>query len=160
MNYQEIEGDLIEMAKTGHFDVITHGCNCQCRMRSGIAVQMAKEFNVDLLPLELPAYKGAVNKLGQVDLTFSHTYDLYIINSYTQYNYGREVMQLDYEALTLCLRKINFMLSGRRIGLPQIGCGLAGGDWDIVKGIIQRELKDCKVTVVIYKKPKYEHEPL
>lgn len=28
---------------------------------------------------------------------------------------------------------------------------LAGGDWDRIKEIIQEELKDCEVTVVIYK---------
>lgn len=38
-----------------------------------------------------------------------------------------------------------------KIGLPQIGCGLAGGDWNKVKEIIKKELKDCFVTVVIYK---------
>ena len=41
------------------------------------------------------------------------------------------------------------MFSGKHIGLPKIGAGLAGGDWNIIKKIIQTELKDCKVTVVI-----------
>ena len=50
------------------------------------------------------------------------------------------------------MRKINHMFKGQHIGLPRIGCGLAGGDWDIVRGIIQTELKDCHVTVVNYKK--------
>ena len=31
-----------------------------------------------------------------------------------------------------------------------IGCGLAGGDKSIVKGIIKKELKDCKITMVNY----------
>jgi O-acetyl-ADP-ribose deacetylase (regulator of RNase III) len=50
------------------------------------------------------------------------------------------------------MRKINSIFSGKHIGLPQIGAGLAGGDWNKIKKIIQDELKDCKVTIVIYKK--------
>jgi O-acetyl-ADP-ribose deacetylase (regulator of RNase III) len=36
--------------------------------------------------------------------------------------------------------------------MPKIGAGLAGGDWNRIKKIIQTELKDCKVTIVIYNK--------
>lgn len=31
MRYQEVDGDLIELAKKGEFDVIAHGCNCRIR---------------------------------------------------------------------------------------------------------------------------------
>jgi O-acetyl-ADP-ribose deacetylase (regulator of RNase III) len=48
------------------------------------------------------------------------------------------------------MRKINHVFKDNHIGLPQIGCGLAGGDWEIVKKIIQDEFADCNVTVVIY----------
>ena len=37
-------GDLIELAKTGSFDVIIHGCNCQCRMGRGIALTIKQQF--------------------------------------------------------------------------------------------------------------------
>ena len=30
-----IEGDLIGLAKAGHFDVIVHGCNCHNTMGRG-----------------------------------------------------------------------------------------------------------------------------
>jgi hypothetical protein len=63
-----------------------------------------------------------------------------------------EQKPLDYDALILCLRKMNHIFKGKRIGLPQIGCGLARGNWAIVKELIINELKDCNVTVVIYNK--------
>ena len=169
MNYQEIEGDLIKFAKESKFDVIAHGCNCFCTMGAGIAPQMAKEFGCDKFALEKPWYKGNINKLGCIDFNkidlatreIVHSCNpvsesLYVINAYTQYYYGRNHedgvdIPLDYEALTLCMRKINFRFKGRHIGLPQIGCGLAGGDWDRVKSIIQSELCDCDITIVIYK---------
>ena len=97
--------------------------------------------------------------------------NLSVVNAYTQYQPGAN---LDYEALTLCLRKINHIFKGKHIGLPKLGCGIAGGIWDLdeyliasgtdfvkwknhknkgfndVKTIIQEELKDCNVTIVIY----------
>jgi O-acetyl-ADP-ribose deacetylase (regulator of RNase III) len=170
MNF--LYGDLINLAKEGTFDVITHGCNCFSKMGAGIAPQMAKAFKCDTYELELQGKD--INKLGQIDYKTlvlgkgsiwideynSNTLgepELTVVNSYTQYSYGRNHKDgvknpLDYEALTVCLRKINSIFKGKHIGLPKIGCGLAGGNWEIVKKIINKELKDCKVTVVIYKK--------
>jgi O-acetyl-ADP-ribose deacetylase (regulator of RNase III) len=175
MPYNEIYGDLIKLSLEGSFDVITHGCNCHCTMGAGIAPQMAKAFGCDRFEMEAPEYKGDLNKLGTIDYELLHfsnwdkkfqkypdegdqiLYKLYVVNSYTQYNYGANhadgvARPLDYEALTLCLRKINQFFKGQHIGLPQIGAGLAGGNWNRIKSIIQQELRDCKVTVVIYKK--------
>jgi O-acetyl-ADP-ribose deacetylase (regulator of RNase III) len=172
--YKEIEGDLISLAKEGMFDVITHGCNCLCQMGAGIAPQMAKAFFADKMEKEGEEYKGDINKLGTIDwhyitdtgngLRISNPNDLHVddvlvtvVNSYTQFSYGKNHIDgvskpLDYEALTMCMRKINHIFKGQHIGLPQIGAGLAGGDWNRIKQIIQKELNDCEVTVVIYKK--------
>lgn len=175
MEYNEIHGDLITLANAGTFEVITHGCNCHCMMGAGIAPQMAKAFRCDTFKMEREDHKGDINKLGTIDyelLYFSNwdkkfqrypdegdeiLYKLYVVNSYTQYNYGANhadgvARPLDYDALTLCLRKMNLIFKGKHIGLPQIGAGLAGGNWNRIKSIIQQELRDCRVTVVIYKK--------
>ena len=159
--YQEIEGDLIKLAKEGKFDVIAHGCNCFCTMKSGIAPQMAEAFTCDKFPLEHINYKGNINKLGQIDHLYApvnSTNGLYvrIVNCYTQYYHKSNsphpnIPCIDYQALQLCLLKINHIFKGKHIGLPQIGCGQAGGDWDVVRAIIKSRLRDCDVTVVIYK---------
>lgn len=151
--YREIEGDLIEMAQLGEFDVIAHGCNCFCTMGAGIAPQMAKAFGADKFRMEGDEYKGNFNKLGVIDPVT--TDGLTIINCYTQYSFGANHSDgtkspLDYTALRMCLRKIKFAYKDKIIGLPQIGCGLAGGEWTIVKAVIKEELQDCDVTVVIY----------
>lgn len=169
--YQEIEGDLIALAKQGEFDVITHGCNCLSNMGAGIAPQMAKAFGVNTFEME--TWGATIEKLGCIDWkTFVlgknsiwsldradnklNEPELVVVNSYTQFRYGRNHTDgvskpLDYEALTLCMRKINHTFKGKHIGLPKIGAGLAGGDWNRIKKIIQTELKDMKVSVVIYK---------
>lgn len=152
--YKEIEGNLITLTKQGDFDVITHGCNCMCNMGAGIAPQMDKAFGCSMYPLEHPNTMGDINKLGQIESkTFlaSNGRRVSVVNSYSQYSPSVKLKPLDYEALTLCLRKINHTFEGKHIGLPKIGAGLAGGDWDRIKEIIQTELKDCDVTVVVYK---------
>ena len=162
--YKEIKGDLIELALKGEFDVIAHGCNCFCTMGAGIAVAMKNTFGCDTFDQEMPGLKGDVNKLGNIDyeekeIDFpDNSYQvIYVVNAYTQYHYGKnhadgKTNPIDYEALTLCMRKINHTFKGKDIGLPQIGAGLAGGDWNKIKSIIQRELVDCNVTIVIYNK--------
>jgi O-acetyl-ADP-ribose deacetylase (regulator of RNase III) len=153
--YKEIKGDLIALAEKGMFDVIAHGCNCFCRMKRGIAPQMAKKFGCDKYELELKYYSGDVNKLGMIDYELKPIQSgrqIHVVNCYTQYDWSTYTKPLDYDALTMCMKKINHAFKGDIIGLPQIGCGLAGGDWNRVKAIIQKELKDCDVTVVIYNK--------
>lgn len=142
---KEITGNLITLAKEGMFDVIAHGCNCFCLQQAGIAASMAKEFGTDKFPMEDQEYSGEFNKLGCIN---SETVKgLTIVNAYTQYKPGAN---LDYDALALCLKKINRIAKGKRVGLPQIGCGIAGGSWKVVKTMIDDILDDCDVTVVIY----------
>jgi O-acetyl-ADP-ribose deacetylase (regulator of RNase III) len=164
--YTEIEGDLIKLAQRGKFDVITHGCNCFCQMGTGVAPQMAKAFacnDPEKYYGESTDRKGDMTKLGNIEDYAWFVFDeegnrrrLNVVNAYTQYNYGKNhadgvAKPLDYEALALCMRKINYRFKGKHIGLPKIGAGLAGGDWNIIKNIIQTELKDMQVSVVIYK---------
>lgn len=160
-------GCLITKALEGKFDVIAHGCNCMSIMGAGIALQMKNIFGANHFPMESRNIKP-INKLGNIDYkdvgyheyksltNYSGVPELIkwqkyctLVNAYTQYQPGAN---LDYAALTLCMKKINHEFKGKHIGLPQIGCGIAGGDWNKVKQIIQSELKDCDVTIVIYEK--------
>ena len=177
MSYKEIEGDLIELALEGKFDVITHGCNCFNKQKSGIAKQMVRVFYTDKYFMERNndgdgEFDNNIFKLGQIDAqvfqinedktawsplfnSYSESprvKDLRVINSYTQYRYGKlgdGGLYLDYDALTLCFRKINKVYAGKIIGIPYvIGCGLAGGDKNKVIEIIKRELFDMDVIMV------------
>lgn len=167
MSYREIEGDLIDLAYNGSFDVITHGCNCFCTMGAGIAVRMNEKFfcnDPNRYHRESPAERGNADKLGTIEhKAFSRPNGtvLMVVNSYTQYYYGsrngrvwKYGIPLDYDALTMCLRKLNFRYPGQEIGLPKIGCSLAGGNWNRVREIIKEELHDMLVTVVLMPKVK------
>ena len=169
--YKEIEGDLFTEIFSECYDVSLQGCNAFNTQGAGICIPFKKHFHTDVFPMEL-AGKGDINKLGQIDckdfyLKDGNTFEecdstismkrITIINCYSQFHYGMNHSDgknkpADYEALTLCLRKINHKFKGLRIVTPAIGCGLAGGDLNIVREIIKKELKDCYTTLVLFKK--------
>jgi len=154
-----IKGDLIQLALQGEFDAIAHGCNCHNMMGAGIALQIRKAFpGTYQIDTQYSQVQDDYNKLGTIsvcdveqyndkqDLT-KQTGSFTVINAYTQFDGGRN---LDYDALKMCLKKINHYFKGKKIGLPQIGCGIAGGNWNIAKRYIEQYLSDCDVTIVEY----------
>lgn len=150
----DITGNLIDLAYENKFDLIIQGCNCFCTMGSGLAREI-KEKIPGAFEADLKTIKGDINKLG--NFTFYDEWDdsgcgFRVINAYTQYYYDARLKPLDYEALTLVLRKLNNLYRGKKIGVPLIGAGLAGGDWERIKKIIETELKDMEVTIVHFKK--------
>lgn len=167
--YEEVHGNLITMALEKKFDVISHGCNCFCKQKSGIAKDMVSTFQTDRFPKEDERFLGIKSKLGTIDSilfnidgdvpvgNFENEPDfigsLYVVNSYTQYNYGKnhkdgEKKPIVYEAVRQCMKEINQKFKGEHVGLPLIGSGLAGGDWSLISKIIKEELIDCDVTIV------------
>lgn len=148
MSYSEVKGDLIKMAKNGDFNVIIHGCNCFCTMGSGIAAQIKRAFP-KAYEADCCTAKGAM-KVGH--FTWAKHDQLTIINAYTQYEYGRDGKdRFDYNGFLQILYKLcGFLSRDAKVGMPMIGAGLAGGDWERIRGMIQRELADFDVTVVIY----------
>lgn len=156
MKINYINGNLITLAKQGAFDVIIQGCNCFCVQGAGLALQMRQEFdtlNPEKYPLEDPVYRGDINKLGQIDFNYWPELApnaLIVVNCYTQYVANYDAKPFDYDAFTLCMRKLNKKFKGKHIGSPRIGTHLAGGTWDLIGPIMERELKDCTVTVVDY----------
>lgn len=159
-----VDGDLIKLALDRNFDVIGHGCNCFCTMGAGIAPQMAKAFwcnDPTKYPWEGDEHKGDYRKLGNFEeyswyLPGPERHRLDVLNMYTQYKYGSnhadgDKAPFDYNAFAVCLFKVNKRYAGKRIGLPRIGAGLAGGDWYAIERIIREQLVDCDVTIVNYK---------
>jgi O-acetyl-ADP-ribose deacetylase (regulator of RNase III) len=145
---KETQGDLIAMANSGEFDVIMHGCNCFCTMGAGIAKQIRGLFPA-AFDADCRTSKGDRSKLG----TCSHATvnGVTVVNAYTQYDWRGSGQKADYEAIRSCLAKVAADFPNARIGLPQIGAGLAGGDWETILGIIRDELGIVDATVVHYR---------
>ena len=64
----------------------------------------------------------------------------------------RGVPPVRYEAIREGLKKV--VLEAKRLGasvhMPRIGCGLAGGNWDVVGQIIEEEITNAGVPVTVY----------
>lgn len=139
-----IPGDLLAALREGDVNVIGHQCNCFSEMSAGIARQIRQQFpgayeadrELTLSPQE---------RLGKI--SYWRESDQAIFNLYGQYHYGVGQRQTDYDALrsalTLMLQEINEWEKEdpnyrAKIGFPyMIGCGLAGGEWDVVEKIIE-----------------------
>jgi O-acetyl-ADP-ribose deacetylase (regulator of RNase III) len=145
-----VDGDLIKLAKEGKFDVIGHGCNCFSNMGAGIAKAIREEFPDAYTADKFGGRTGDKNKLGT--FTKFEYPNLTVLNLYTQFQYGTQTIEVVYPAIRMCMKAIKENYSGKRIGLPMIGAGLGGGDWNIISQIIEEELRDEDVTIVRYRK--------
>ena len=159
----EMHGDIMSPNRSGHEVLVCHQVNCMGVMGAGLAKQLR-----DLFPLMYRSYKmicdGAKDKRSLLGITDTYPvnykgYDYTIVSIFGQERYGRAGCFTDYEALRKAFRTIRVMASplpGRvstRVCIPyRLGCGLAGGDWNIVKSIIQEELLDHDIIVEIWKK--------
>jgi O-acetyl-ADP-ribose deacetylase (regulator of RNase III) len=145
--WNEIYGNLVKSAKAGNFDLISHGCNCQKNFGAGIALEIKKAF-----PLSYEVDKNTPSIMGHLSICTDYP-ECIIVNSYTQKFVGKSKASMDsefhrYEAIRSCMNTINLNFKGKHIGLPLIGCGLAGLKWNKVKKILQEELVDMDVTIV------------
>ena len=151
----KIQGDLIELALDGEFDVIVHGCNCFNTMGKGIALQIKNKIPEAYKADKLTS-KGDRGKLGSyTHCTVNNRLggNLTVINGYTQYNF-RKGKNINYISVRKVFRSLNdqFKNTGKTIAYPAIGSGLAGGDWDKIYDIICEELRDVEHYFVEYRK--------
>jgi O-acetyl-ADP-ribose deacetylase (regulator of RNase III) len=163
-----IIGNLIDLALDGQFDMIAHGCNCFKNFGAGIALEIKhripKAYNIDLNfhNPSLGDYSHTILQIAvKTDIGFKGRY-LRVVNCYTQFSYGRpysennktiypfDTAEARYDAIRNCFKGINEQFKGLSIGLPLIGCGLAGLEWKTVEKIIQEELNLLDVTIVVF----------
>lgn len=150
---REIKGNLISMCETGELPAMVHGCNCLHMMGSGIAGQLARRYpEVPKADIRDSKY-GDFSKIGdfteaQCESVTNEGVVFYVYNAYTQkipsYD-GHDVFE--YESFPVLLgkivRDIEWHVGGGQtegwsyeIGFPQIGAGLAGGDWPRIRQMI------------------------
>lgn len=139
-----IKGNLIELFKAGHFDVLVHGCNCYNIMGAGFAKQVKQHFpKAFQMDSEFIIPKGSY-RLGNYSMISYE--DNYIINAYTQLNTGKN---FDITAFRLVMTKINELFLHSNIAVPGlIGCGLGGGNSKEVIQVLEEVFTDNTLTIV------------
>ena len=138
-------------------DVILHQVNCKGKMGAGLALQIKNKY-----PFVYKQYsffcsqaEDSSSLLGQVLFIPINNRqciaNLFAQDGYASYGFTTHRMT-EYSKLRMCLETVNKKYKGRKVALPYLlGCGLAGGDWNIVEKIIKEELKDCDVEIVSLK---------
>jgi len=132
------KGNLIDMAEAGEFDVIVHGCNCFNTMSAGIAREIRNRYP-QAAASDSMTERGDYNKLGNWSVGIDDLEDpkFIIINAYTQFNISAGKDVFEYSAFALVLQKLEYAFGNKRIGLPYIGMGLAGGKKDVIIPMIE-----------------------
>lgn len=152
------QGDLLKAADTGMLNAIVHGCNCFCTMGGGIAAQIRAKYP-EAYEADKETVRGDKNKLGTYTFVKSHintttlkAVEFYVINAYTQYDFGSDGHKhcyFDYKAFEKIFTDFNNdpKVQGKIIGIPWIGCGLAGGSPKKVLSILEKVVKTYHVWI-------------
>lgn len=150
-------GDLLQ----SDCKIICHQVNCRGVMGAGIAKVIRTKYP-HAYDVFQTSYRAGSNVLGEIDVVYIAEDKRFIINMYAQYDYRpKGKVHTDYEAFASCVRKLKTEVSdykkfhpetGRlNIGFPShIGCGLAGGNWETVKAILEREFCGDEWNVEIW----------
>lgn len=141
-------------------DVLCHQVNVYGVMGAGIAAEVRKRFpNVnkeyERFCLQFKPYKNYNDILGKVVIVETNKKKTqFIANCFSQDIESKDGCLTNYEALKDCLNYIESWMKNKNkltVAFPyKYGCGIAGGDWEIVKKIIYDSFKDVDITVEIW----------
>lgn len=149
-----VKGNLLE----SDCDYICHQVNCQGRMNAGIAKQIRCWFP-EVYERYMKRYedtiwrgRGGEVMLGSIDVVRLRDSNRCVINMYSQADYGYDKTRYtSYDAFAMALQEIKIEVpTGCTIAFPKnIGCGLGGGNWEIISTLIEEILSD-EYEVYIY----------
>ena len=132
-----VKGDII----TGDYPIFCHQVNCKGVMGAGLAKQIRDKYPEVYETYRMYCRDG-VGILGSCN--YIPTVDRRIcISMFAQDGYGTDKRYTDYDAFQVCLNHIVFFMNFHPKNKPSIafpygiGCSLAGGDWDIILGMLK-----------------------
>lgn len=153
----ETEGNLLTCKE----HIIGHQVNCKGIMGAGLAKQIRRQF-----PHVYEDYVQYCRNhhydrslMGSCHISEAIPEKKWVAHLFGQFGIGRQVRQTDYDALknALFLLKQFAQKEGLSVALPyELGCGLGGGSWEIVRSIIEEVFDDYYVT--IYRLPSKKQE--
>lgn len=153
----EVTGDLV---KDKEYTVFCHQTNCKGVMGAGIALQIKNAYP-EVAEAGNRYYRRWVYGSGEPILgtnLYVKTHDeRTCVNMYAQLDYGRRGQKTNYTAFQECLdrlaKKLNMSDPAIKVAFPKgIGCGLAGGEWNIVFAMIQSFAMNIPQNVYIVTK--------
>ncbi|AFN37323.1 hypothetical protein [Vibrio phage TCU-VP03-AIR1] len=160
MIVSEIRGDLvatlaqaIENPNHQRTFIMGQGCNCFIRQGSGIAGQLRRFPEVYQADIDY-GREGDPLKLGEFSVALFDKHGTVpqaaVFNLYTQFSMGTRERHAEYSAIKEGVRAMVRYLEDNddKIYLPLIGAGLAGGDWEIIRHIIDKASGNKEIVIV------------
>lgn len=153
------QGDILNMPTELIPDLIVHQTNCKGVMGAGLARQIRSRW-----PKVYEEYHRFCQReetlLGQMLACQAYPGGPVICNCFGQEGYGTDKRYTDYGALKnalICVKELAVVMAKTvpgmkghaNVAIPYgIGCGLAGGDWQVVSEIINCVFRECDENVV------------
>ena len=143
---KHLKGDI---TKAEH-GIVCQQVNCMLVMGAGLAKQIRSKW-----PQVYTKYRSLLdvkptNRLGKCQIVSVVDKELYVANLFGQYNYRpRNTQHTNYTALTQALQGLatwhrKYCHIDFPIWIPyKLGCGLAGGDWEIVQSLLSKNIPNC-----------------
>lgn len=137
-----INGNILDITE----GIIAHQVNCKGVAGAGLAKQIRKYYSSWFYEYQQKCQMYGNANLGGIGI-FEASPKLTIINLYAQVGYGTDRRYTNYQAFRECLQKVRDFRYKQKVYLPEfVGCGLAGGNWDVVSKIIDEVLPDAIVV--------------
>jgi hypothetical protein len=166
---EHVKEDIFEVKKLDIHGII-HQANCHCTMGSGIAKFIREKFPA-AYEADCKTKKGDLTKLGKTSIALldaTRPANLRVIfNLYGQGDFGTDKRYTSYDALETGFTGIrnwvrkwncNYPDFIHRLAVPfRLGCNRAGGDWRIVRAILESVFEEDKnITLLICENPALE----
>lgn len=155
----EIKGNLL----ISDCDVLFHQANCQSIMGAGIALQIKRHFPAAFAAdVDFPYSSNARFGRYSSALTHNGTKPVEVVNLYGQRylgrsNYTNDSLHYRYAAIEAALSTYFRQKSAQadfdqlKFGVPTyMGCAIAGGDWEVVRGILQKIAEAFDMVIYTY----------
>jgi len=143
-----VNGDLLESKE----NIIVQQVNHKGKMGAGLAKQIRT-----LYPNIYPNYVTICETIPFEQIRASGYVYYYVVSPtqriasvFGQDGYGRGKRYTDYRALRNGLLSVASLASSQNmtVGIPYgLGCGLAGGDWNTVNGILKEVFDGLPMTI-------------
>ncbi|HZU96416.1 MAG TPA: macro domain-containing protein [Planctomycetota bacterium] len=146
MTIEWTEGDLFAASD---LPALAHGCNCAGSMGAGIAVEFRRRW-----PDMFEEYRALCEsgRFQPGDVFLWEAPDRTIFNLGTQKTWRTKATLVAIESSVAKMCELADSKRIARVGLPRIGAGLGGLEWDDVREVIGRVASTAKVKLVVFEK--------
>lgn len=148
---REVSGNLLDSKA----NILCHQVNFEGVMGGGIALALKNRFMSEGQYRSYQAYCDGLREKALGTILYTQIDEKqYIANMFCQNSWAEQGALTNYDAMRRCFREIEFAAARNHlsVAIPGfIGCGIAGGDWRIVTGIIKEIFHQSRVPVsVVY----------